>query len=89
MTLVPGPYLCDLWFGPGAAPACIVIGSKDPEMHGWVAFVGSPEVAAVLLYATSLPAASPPPWSWRATVSAFEVPPASFMFPLSKGGRQP
>lgn len=55
-------------------------------MHGWVAFLGSSKVAAVLLdrpQAATRCCGSPPPspWPWQATVSAFQVPPGGFAFP--------
>ena len=88
MSLVGGPFICGgYWFGPGSAPACLMEPYLPGQwMHGWVAFVGSSKVAAVLLGhpEPDVPCCgSPPPspWSWQATVSAFQVPPSSFVFP--------
>jgi len=91
LTMAPGYFGCgDPWLTPGSpAPGCPVdVTPPGQWMHGWVSFVGSPKVAAVLL-GRPLPIApgpsgtlSPSPAPWQATVRAFDVPPAGWAFPI-------
>jgi hypothetical protein len=49
-------------------------------MHGWIAFAGSDEVAAVQLIRTQPSAATPNP-PWAAFIRGYAVPPTGWSMP--------
>ncbi len=86
IALLPGPFLCGDMFPPASpAIACfppIII--SGTSMHAWVAFAGTPKVAAVQLrramtFDGGKPVGTPGPW--EASVVEFQVPPATFVMP--------
>ena len=84
IVIEPGPFYCDvIWPGVGSPPACYgPIVRPGQFMHGWVSFVGSDKVAAVMLGLDlpgdlDQPGATRPPW--HATLVATEIPPAGWV----------
>ena len=85
-VIEPGPFYCDvIWPGVRSPPACYgPIVRPGQFMHAWVSFVGSDEVAAVMLGLDlpddlDQPGATRPPW--HATLVATEIPPAGWVMP--------
>jgi hypothetical protein len=81
--LAPDPFFCgDLWpdvstpyvcSGPAVLPGL--------TRHGWVAFAGTPKVAAVSLVRGEPTNESGQPEPWTATLVAFVVPPVGWGWP--------
>ena len=88
-VIQPGPFLCGvLWPGVQSEPVCVgAFMAPGMFMHAWIAFSGTARVAAVsldrALPSDTSPLASSGPW--HASVEAFEVPPAVWVFPSSAG----
>ncbi len=84
--LVGGRFQCgDLWPGSGSPPVCFEpFYLPGTAMHGWAAFFGTDNVAAVAL-TRILPSPSPvtplPGWPWQAHLLAFVVPPPGWVMP--------
>jgi hypothetical protein len=81
--LAPGPFFCDdLWPGVGTLQVCFgPIILPGPSRHGWVAFAGNARVAAVALVRPEPTYATSTAGPWSATLVAFAVPPAGWVWP--------
>jgi hypothetical protein len=86
IVIDPGPFYCDvIWPGATTAPACFgTLVIPGQFMHAWVRFLGSDQLAAVMLGRDlpadlSVPATTPLPW--MATLVAVEVPPVGWVMP--------
>ena len=86
IVVEPGSFSCGLyWPGAQTPPACYGAMTRPGQyMHAWVSFVGSSEVAVVVLGLNlpsdlDAPGATRPPW--QTTVLAVEVPPSGWVMP--------
>ena len=86
IAIEPGSFSCGVfWPGVQTSPACYPAMTRPGQfMQAWVSFVGSSEIAVVVL-GLNLPAdldapgATRPPW--QTTVLAVEVPPEGWVMP--------
>jgi hypothetical protein len=86
IVVEPGPFSCGvLWPGVSSPAFCFDVFIRPGQsMHAWVAFTGSPKVAAVILGLdlpdnVDQPGATRPPW--RTTLYAVEIPPDGWVMP--------
>jgi hypothetical protein len=80
LRLEPGPFWCNAIWVPPTCAMLVVISGLD--LHGWVSFVGTSEVAAVTVSRVP-PArtAGSTPGPWTAKVVEYRVPPAGWVMP--------
>jgi len=86
VVIEPGPFFCDdVWPGAGSQAPCYGPNVQPGQfMHAWVTFVGTQQVAAVMLgrdlpTEVGSPAPTPPPW--LATLVTVAVPPPGWSMP--------
>ena len=86
MVIEAGPLYCNvIWEGLGSPPICYEPFSRAGQFrHAYVSFVGSTEVAVVML-GLDMPADDNDPFAtrppWKATLVTVAVPPAGWVMP--------
>lgn len=86
MVIEPGPFFCDvLWPGVQTPRPCRGAAVMPGQfMHAWVSFIGSADVAVVILGLDlpeefRVPGRTRPPWS--TTLVTVEIPPDGWVMP--------